>query len=71
MKKSTFRIIKSIGIFLFLIVFGVFIFLLIKSESVREGEIVSSTDSYAQDSDTGVETSSDNKPIGFEYQRVV
>ncbi len=71
MKKSTFRIIKSIGIFLFFVFFGVFIFLLTKPQAAREGEIVSSTDSYDQDSYMSVETSSDNKPIGFEYQRVV
>jgi hypothetical protein len=70
MTKSTFRIVKSIGMFLFLLLFGVFIYAMTKAEANEHNELVFSPGSSQQDFDGILSASSENKPIGFEYQNI-
>jgi hypothetical protein len=70
MRKSTFRIVKSIGMFLFLILFGVFIYAIVRTETSERNELASSPEIVPQDFDTLLDASSENKPIGFEYQNI-
>ena len=70
MKKSTFRIIKSIGMFLFLILFGVFIYAIIRTDNIERNELAVSPESEPHDLDVLLSTLADNRPIGFEYQRI-
>ena len=70
MKKSTFRIIKSIGMFLFLILFGVFIYAITRTDNIEGNELAVSSESDPQDLDVLLNTPADDRPIGFEYQRI-
>lgn len=70
MKKSTFRIIKSIGMFLFLLLFGIFIYAIARTENIERNELAVSPESEPQDLDALLTPPVENKPIGFEYQRV-
>lgn len=70
MKKSTFRIVKSIGMFLFLLLFGVLIYALTKTATNEHSELTSSPTSGPQDFAELLNASSENKPIGFEYQNI-
>lgn len=70
MKKSTFRIIKLIGMFLFLLLFGVFIYALTKTEASEHSELAFSPGCSPQDFDGLLNASSENRPIGFEYQNI-
>ena len=69
MKKSTFRIIKSIGIGLFLLFFGVFIYFLINVQGAEQNQMVSSPESGSQKAETLIGTSSQSRAIGFDYQK--
>ncbi len=65
MKQSTYRFIKSIGIFLFLLLFGAFIFLVHK---VRNAELLEATITPdSQNQDFLIPSSSQNRPMGFRY----
>ncbi len=70
MKKSTYRIIKSIGMFLFLLLFGVFIYAITRTESMEHSELTVSPGSDPHDLDVLLNTPTENKPIGFEYQKI-
>ncbi len=70
MKKSTFRIIQSIGMFLFLLLFGFFIYALTRTPSNQHSELASSRLAGPQDFNALLKASSENKPIGFEYQKI-
>jgi hypothetical protein len=70
MKKSTFRIVKSIGMFLFLLLFGIFIYAITRTENIERNELAVSPESEPQDLDLLLNTPSETKPIGFEYQRI-
>jgi hypothetical protein len=70
MKKSTFRIIKSIGMFLFLLLFGVFIYAIAKTDTIERNELAVSPESEPQDLDVLLKRPADDRPIGFEYQRI-
>lgn len=70
MKELTFRIIKSIGMFLFLILFGVFVYAITRTQNTERTDLAYSPESGSQDLDTLLSPSSENKPIGFEYQKM-
>jgi len=70
MKKSTFRIVKSLGMFLFLLLFGVFIYALTRTVSNEHNESASSPLTGPQDFDALHNAPSENWPIGFEYQKI-
>jgi hypothetical protein len=70
MNKSTFRIIKSIGLFLFLLLFGVFIYAITKPENSEHNEFAFLPESGPQDLDVLLNASSENKPIGFDYRNI-
>ncbi|PZR18284.1 MAG: hypothetical protein DI539_16295 [Flavobacterium psychrophilum] len=70
MKKSTFRIMKSIGMFLFLILFGVFIYAITRTDKIECNELAVSPESDPQDLDVLLDTQVAIRPIGFEYQRI-
>jgi hypothetical protein len=70
MKKSTYRIVKSIGMFLFLILFGVFIYAITRTDNIERNELAVSPESEPQDLDVLLNIQADNRPIGFEYQRI-
>jgi hypothetical protein len=65
MKKSTSRIVKSLGIFLFLMLFGVFIFVLTRNQSAERKEIAQSGDPSSVDE---LDNPMEYEPIGFTYQ---
>lgn len=67
MKKSTYRIVKSIGIVLFLILFGVFVFLLTKPQTTEANQIALSPEVDSEDLETFPGIASENKRIGFDY----
>lgn len=71
MKKSTYRIFKSIGIFLFLLLFGVFIFALSKPQNVEQKELAISPDPDSQEFDVVAANNFQKKPIGFDYQKKI
>ncbi|CAN5141280.1 hypothetical protein BH09BAC3_BH09BAC3_24650 [soil metagenome] len=70
MEKSTFRIIKSIGMFLFLLLFGVFIYAITRTENSEWNELTLIPESDPQDLDGLHNPPSENKPIGFDYKRI-
>lgn len=70
MKKSTYRIIKSIGMFLFLLLFGIFIYAIIRTEKIERDELATLSESDTQDVDILLVAPKENKPIGFEYQKI-
>lgn len=67
MKKSRYRIIKSIGIGLFLLFFGVFIYFLISPQGAEQTQMVSSPGSQEPEVLTG--NASPTIPVGFDYQK--
>jgi len=67
MKKSTYRIVKSIGIVLFFILFGVFVFLLIKPQKSETNLVAFSPDVDSEDLEIITGTASEDKRIGFDY----
>lgn len=67
MKKSTYRIVKSIGMVLFLILFGVFVFLLIKPQKNETDQVAFSPEVDSEDLEIFPGTGSENKQIGFDY----
>ena len=71
MKESTYRVFKAIGIFLFLLLFGVFIFVLSKPQNVDQKELAISADTDSQDCDVVAVDNSQKRPIGFNYQKKV
>ncbi len=70
MKKSTFRIVRSIGMFLFLLLFGIFIYVLSKAENQEHNDIAFSPRSEPQDFDELLNSHLENRQIGFEYQNI-
>jgi hypothetical protein len=68
MKKSTYRILKSLGIFLFLILFGVFIYILTRNQNSERKEIVTSVD---PGSSNELDKPTEHRPIGFNYQKTI
>jgi Ca2+/Na+ antiporter len=52
MRKSTFRIVKSIGMFLFLILFGVFVYAMTRTENTERTDLAYSPEAEPQDSKT-------------------
>lgn len=70
MKKSTYKAIKSIWMFLFLLMFGIFIYAIIRTEKIEGDELATSSESDTQDVDILLGTPTENKPIGFEYQKI-
>ena len=56
--------------FLFLILFGVFIYAITRTDSIERNELAISPESEPQDLDVLLNTPSESKPIGFEYQRI-
>lgn len=71
MKKSTYRIVKSIGMVLFLLLFGIFIYAITRTETIERNELAVSPGSDPQDLDALLNTPTENKPIGFEYQKKI
>ena len=69
MKKSTYRIFKLIGIFLFLLLFGVFIYVLSKPQNVEQKELAICPDPDLRDFDVAATANSEKRPIGFDYQK--
>lgn len=67
MKKSTYRIIKSIGIGLFLLFFGVFIYFLISPLGAEQNQMGSSSGS--QDPEVLTGNTSPTRSVGFDYQK--
>ncbi len=68
MKKSTYRILKSLGIFLFLILFGVFIYILTRNQNPERKEMASSVDPGSSDE---LDKQMEHRPIGFNYQKTI
>lgn len=56
--------------FLFLILFGIFIYAITRTENIERNELTVSPESDPQDLDVLLNTPADNRPIGFEYQRI-
>jgi len=69
MKKSTYRVVKSIGLFLFLLLFGVVIYLLTKSQFVDQKAVAFSSEPSPQDFEVKPDEGSQQRRLGFDYQR--
>lgn len=69
MKKSTYRIIKSIGMFLFLLLFGIFIYAITRTEKIERDEFTVAPESDPKDLEILL-ARTDNRPIGFRYQGI-
>jgi hypothetical protein len=68
MKKSTYRMLKSIAIFLFLILFGVFIYILTRNQNLGGKEMAISVDPGSSDD---LDKKMEHTPIGFIYQKTI
>ena len=69
MKKSTFRIVKSIGIVLFLVLFGALIYFLTKPQADAQKVIALSPETNPEDFEIIAGTTSQRTRIGFDYQK--
>jgi hypothetical protein len=68
MKKSTYRILKSLGIFLFLILFGVFIYILTRNQNPERKEMAISVDPGPFNE---LDNQLEHRPIGFNYHKMI
>lgn len=69
MNKSTYRVVKSIGLVLFLVLFGVFIYVVAKSQKIEQREVKLTPRPNSMNPETKIEENSRRQKIGFDYQQ--
>lgn len=68
MNKSTYRIVKALGLVLFLVLLGVFVYILTKSQKVEERIVKLIPQPNSADPEIKIEENSHRSKIGFDYQ---
>lgn len=56
--------------FLFLILFGVFVYAMTRTENTERTDLAYSPEAEPQDSDALLDVSLDRRPVGFEYKKI-
>lgn len=69
MNKSTYRVVKSIGLILFLVLFGVFIYVMAKSQKAEQRMVKLIPRPSSGDPEIKIEENSQRQKIGFDYQQ--
>lgn len=68
MNKSTYRIVKSVGLVVFLVLFGVLIYILTKSQKAEQRIVKLIPYPNSVDPEMKIEENSYRSKIGFDYQ---